>query len=181
MRYRIIEQVGPRRKFVLVLDAGEEVIAAIHHFAAELKVQGASLIGIGALSSARLGWFNPATQEFRENHVDEQAEVLSITGNIAVGEDGHDHGHAHVHGHGDVKLHLHVSLGLGDASVRGGHLVEGRVAPTMELIIEEAEEHMVRGVDAVTGLVLLEPRQPLKDAMVCPTQASAGDVQGERG
>jgi len=173
MRYRIIEQVGARRKFVLVLDPGEEVTEAVTHFATELKVQGASLTGIGALSSARLGWFNPTTKEFRENHVDEQAEVLSITGNIATGEDGHDHGHAHLHGDGDVKLHLHISLGLGDATVRGGHLVEGHVSPTMELIIAEAEEHMVRGVDAVTGLVLLEPRQKLTDTLSCPNRAAA--------
>jgi predicted DNA-binding protein with PD1-like motif len=173
MRYRIIEQVGARRKFVLVLDMGEEVTEAITHFATELNVQGASLTGIGALSRARLGWFNPATKEFRENHIDEQAEVLSITGNIATGEDGHDHGHAHLHGDGPVKLHLHISLGLGDATVRGGHLVEGYVAPTMELIVTEAEEHLTRGVDAVTGLVLLEPRQKLTDTLTCPSRAAA--------
>lgn len=173
MRYRIIEQVGARRQFVLVLEMGEEVIEAITHFATELKVQGASLTGIGALSGARLGWFNPATKEFRENRVDEQAEVLSITGNIAIGEDGHDHGHAHLHGDGPVKLHLHISLGLADGTVRGGHLVEGLVAPTMELIVSEAGEHLLRGVDAVTGLVLLEPRQKLTHTLVCPSQAAA--------
>lgn len=165
MRYRIIEQMGARRKFVLVLDMGEEVTAAVSQFATELGITGASLSGIGALSRARLGWFNPTTKEFRENHVDEQAEVLAITGNIATGEDGHDHGHAHIHGDGTVKLHMHIALGLGDASVRGGHLVEGWVSPTMELIVAEADSHLVRGVDAATGLVLLEPRQAPGDSL----------------
>ncbi len=154
MRYRILEDVGGRRKFVLVLEAGEEVVESITHFATELKVRGASLSGIGALSRAKLGWFNPATKEFRENRIDEQAEVLAITGNIAEGVTADEHGPA-----GGVKLHIHIVLGCGDASVRGGHLVAGWVSPTMELIVEEAAAHLTRGLDAATGLVLLEPRQ----------------------
>lgn len=153
MRYRVLEDVGGRRKFVLVLDQGEEVVASIAHFATELLVKGASLTGIGALSHATLGWFNPATKEFRQNEVGEQAEVLAITGNIAEGVD-HD-GEPDT---GGVKLHLHIVLGCGDASVKGGHLVAGLVSPTMELIVEEAAEHLTRGVDGASGLVLLEPR-----------------------
>ena len=157
MRYRILEDIGGRRKFVLVLDAGEEVVAAVTHFATELGVKGASLTGIGALSHTELGWFNPATKEFRSNTVDEQAEVLAITGNIAEA-DGDD-GHAHGDPGSPVRLHIHIALGCADASVRGGHLVSGTVSPTMELIVDEAAEHMTRGLDARSGLVLLEPRQ----------------------
>ena len=170
MRYRILEDIGGRRKFVLVLEAGEEVVESVSHFATELKVKGASLTGIGALSRAKLGWFNPATKEFRENRVDEQAEVLAITGNIAEGTaaDDHDGGSA-----GGVKLHIHIVLGCGDASVRGGHLVAGRVSPTMELIIEEVAAHLTRGLDAETGLVLLEPRQPCSHALHLPAERVA--------
>jgi predicted DNA-binding protein with PD1-like motif len=171
MRYRILEDIGGRRKFVLVLEAGEEVVESITHFAAELKVRGASLTGIGALSRARLGWFNPATKEFRENRVDEQAEVLAITGNIAEGVSADDHEGESA---GGVKLHIHIVLGCGDASVRGGHLVAGRVSPTMELIIEEVAAHLTRGLDAETGLVLLEPRQqPCPHTLHLPTERVA--------
>jgi predicted DNA-binding protein with PD1-like motif len=163
MRYRILEDIGGRRKFVLVLEAGEEVVESITHFATELKVKGASLTGIGALSRAKLGWFNPATKEFRENRVDEQAEVLAITGNIAEGVTTDDHEPA-----GGVKLHIHVVLGCGDASVRGGHLVAGWVSPTMELIIDEVAAHLTRGLDTETGLVLLEPRQPCPHTLRLP-------------
>jgi predicted DNA-binding protein with PD1-like motif len=171
MRYRVIEQVGERRTFVLVLDAGEEVTQALTTFATELGLQGASLTGIGALSRASLGWFNPQTKEFRQNEVTEQAEVLAITGNIARADDGDAaeaaHDHPHVHGEGPVRLHIHIVLGCGDSSVRGGHLVSGIVSPTMELIVAEAETHLRRGLDAETGLVLLEPRHP------CPHRLQA--------
>ena len=59
---------------------------------------------------SRLGWFNPATKEFRQNEIDEQTEVLSITGNIAENVD--EGGRAGT----EVKLHLHVVLGCGDAT-----------------------------------------------------------------
>lgn len=174
MRYRILEDIGGRRKFVLVLEAGEEVTEAVTHFAAELGITGASLTGIGALSRAELAWFNPATKEFRANTIAEQAEVLSITGNIAeaTGDDDHDHGHAHVHAGGEnntVRLHMHIALGCRDASVKGGHLVSGVVSPTMELVIDEAAEHLKRGLDAQTGLVLLEPRQTCPHQLTVPS------------
>ncbi len=169
MRYRVLEDIGGRRKFVLVLDAGEEVTEAVIHFATELGVKGASLTGIGALSHAELGWFNPATKEFRQNTVAEQCEVLSITGNIAEGDEDDDDGDAHGDGDGP-RLHIHIALGCGDASVKGGHLVSGIVSPTMELIIEEAAEHMTRGLDKETGLVLLEPRQACPHRLSIPTK-----------
>ncbi|SLN52193.1 PPC domain-containing DNA-binding protein [Roseisalinus antarcticus] len=174
MRYRILEDIGGRRKFVLVLDAGEEVTEAVAHFAAELGVKGASLSGIGALSRSHLGWFNPATKEFRENQIDEQTEVLAITGNIAEAaeSDGHGHEHPHIHGAAQgVRLHMHIVLGCGDATVRGGHLVSGTVSPTMELIVEEAATHLTRGLDASSGLVLLEPRQPCPNRLDVPRLA----------
>ena len=172
MRYRILEDIGGRRKFVLVLDAGEEVVAAITRFASELGVKGASLTGIGALSHSRLGYFDPATKEFTANEIGEQTEVLSIVGNIAeaVGDDpdGDDHGEA-----GGVRLHIHIVLGCRDASVRGGHLVAGWVSPTMELIVEEAQAHLTRGLDAATGLVLLEPRHPCHQRLDAPARGKA--------
>jgi len=169
MRYRVLEDIGGRRKFVLVLDAGEEVVAAVTHFATALGVKGASLTGIGALSHAELGWFNPATREFRANSIAEQAEVLTITGNIAEAEDDDDHPHGHDPG-SPVRLHIHIALGCSDATVRGGHLVSGTVSPTMELIIDEAAQHLTRGLDARSGLVLLEPRQACPHELEIPAR-----------
>jgi predicted DNA-binding protein with PD1-like motif len=51
--------------------------------------------------------------------------VLSLIGDIAEGDDGR------------ASLHLHASLGLADGSVRGGHLLAGKVRPTLEVTITE--------------------------------------------
>ncbi|EIE49283.1 DNA-binding protein with PD1-like DNA-binding motif [Salipiger aestuarii] len=145
MRYKLLEDIGGRRKFVLALDAGENAIESITAFAQDHDLGATSLTGIGAFAQASLGYFNPATKEFRQNDITDQTEVLSMIGNIAVEADGKH------------KLHVHVVLGCIDATTRGGHLIEASVRPTLEIVLEESPAHLARGVDAKSGLVLLQP------------------------
>jgi predicted DNA-binding protein with PD1-like motif len=161
MRHKLLEAEGGRRKFVLVLDAGEEALAAIKAFAKEQDLEGSSVSGIGAFENCSFGHFNPATKEFTRNDISVQSEVLALTGNIAGSsepDDDDDDGDA---GEADdgPHLHIHCVVGLRDATTRGGHLIQGIVRPTMELIIEESPVHMNRGMDRASGLVLLQPNQ----------------------
>jgi uncharacterized protein len=75
--------------------------------------------------------------------VHEQVEVLSLVGNIARDEDG------------EPKVHAHVVLGRSDGTTRGGHLLEGRVRPTLEVVLTETPEHLRRKTDEETGLPLI--------------------------
>jgi len=145
MRHKLLEDIDGRRKFVLVLDAGEDAVATITAFAQAQNLGATSLTGIGAFAHSSLGYFNPATKEFRQNDINEQTEVLSMIGNIAVDDAGNH------------KMHVHVVLGCIDATTRGGHLIEASVRPTLELVLEESPAHLTRGVDAKSGLVLLQP------------------------
>ena len=163
MRYKLLEAEDGRRKFVLVLDEGEEAVTAIKAFAKDQNLQGSTVAGIGAFENCSFGHFNPATKEFTRNDLSVQAEVLALNGNIA-GDLGHDDGHDDDDGDDDEAddgphLHLHCVVGLRDATTRGGHLIQGIVRPTMELIIEESPVHMNRGLDHASGLVLLQPNQ----------------------
>lgn len=160
MRHTLLENECGRRRFVLVLDAGEEAISAIRRFAAEQKLAGSAISGIGAFARCTFGHFDPTTREFTRNTIDAQVEVLSLLGNIAGPDDPADDDD----GDGDDAadgplLHIHCVVGLRDASARGGHLVEGIVRPTMELMIEESPTHLQRGHDRASGLVLLQPNQ----------------------
>jgi uncharacterized protein len=157
MRHKLLEHDDGRRKFVLVLDAGEEAVAK------QQELQGSTVAGIGAFETCSFGHFNPATKEFTRNDLTVQAEVLALNGNIA-GELGQHDGHEDDDGDGDSEdngphLHLHCVVGLNDASTRGGHLIQGIVRPTMELVIEESPVHLNRGLDSASGLVLLQPNQ----------------------
>lgn len=39
-------------------------------------------------------------------------------------------------------MHAHVVLGTSDGTTRGGHLLEARVRPTLEVIVVESPEHL---------------------------------------
>jgi predicted DNA-binding protein with PD1-like motif len=73
----------------------------------------------------------------------ELVEVLNLTGNIALAD-------------GEPKLHPHVVLGKADGSAHGGHLLEGHVRPTLEVIVTESPVHLRRRSDPETGLALIE-------------------------
>jgi uncharacterized protein len=52
---------------------------------------------------------------------------------------------------------VHVVIGKRDGSAHGGHLLEARVQPTLEVMIVESPATMQRTIDPATGLPLLEP------------------------
>ena len=62
---------------------------------------------------------------------------------------------------GRRTVHCHLTVGLEDASVRGGHLVEATVSPTLEIIITVEPSILRKRFDACSGLTLFDP-SPLK-------------------
>src|SRR6266513_648029 len=117
---------------VIILDSGEEAFAALTRFDNESGISAASLTAIGAFERATVGWFDIASKRYRKIEVNEQCEVLSAIGDIAVGDDG------------KPSLHVHAVLGLSDGSTRGGHLLEGHVCPTLEVTLIEMPAHLRR-------------------------------------
>ena len=57
------------------------------------------------------------------------------------------------------QLHVHLVLGRRDGTAWAGHLVEGRVRPTLEVIVTEAPAHLRKQADPETGLSFIRPRQ----------------------
>ncbi len=50
----------------------------------------------------------------------------------------------------------HVVLGLSDGSTRGGHLLEGTVRPTLEVVLTEAPSTLRRKKGADLGITLID-------------------------
>lgn len=135
---------GSERTYILVLDQGEEAFAAISTFAQDNQIGGASLTAIGAFSSATLGFFDFTTKRYDEIPVDEQTEVLSAIGDIAIGDDG------------KASLHMHVVLGRADGSTMGGHFIKGIVRPTLEVVIRECSVELRRRKRDDLGIALID-------------------------
>ena len=141
MRSKLIYD-GPQRTFVMVFDHGDEVLENLLAFAKEHRLSAAEFTGIGAFSDAVLGYFDWQKKDYERIPVDEQVEVLNLTGNIALAD-------------GEPKLHPHVVVGKADGTAHGGHLLEAHVRPTLEVIITESPAHLQRRSDPETGLALI--------------------------
>ena len=144
MKNKVVSNKAGSRTTVAVLDSGEEAFATLTRFADARGISGASLTAIGAFESAVVGWFDFATKSYRKIRVDEQCEVLSAIGDVATGDDG------------KASLHVHVVLGLSDGTTRGGHLLEGKVRPTLEVVLEEARAGLRRRKRPDLGIALID-------------------------
>ena len=148
MEARQIHEGDGQKTFVLVFDTGDEAVSGLTEFAEERSLEAASFTAIGAFGAATLGYFDLDEKEYQKIPVHEQVEVLSLVGNIARKEDG------------EPQVHAHTVLGRSDGTIRGGHLLEGRVRPTLEVVLTEAPSHLRREIDEETGLPLIDIQNP---------------------
>jgi predicted DNA-binding protein with PD1-like motif len=144
MKSKLVSDEPTAKLQVVILDTGEEAFAALTRFANDAKISAASLTAIGAFESATVGWFDFATKSYKKIAINEQCEVLSAIGDVAIGDDGR------------ASLHVHIVLGLSDGSTRGGHLLEGKVRPTLEVVLTETPSKLRRKKRADLGIALID-------------------------
>ncbi|MEU2611039.1 PPC domain-containing DNA-binding protein [Micromonospora sp. NPDC007271] len=133
---------GDRRVVVVVVDKGEDAVAAVTEAAQRNGIRGARVTAVGGFAEADLGYFERERRDYRRIPVREQVEVLSLLGDIAEDK-------------GKAALHVHAVLGRRDGSTIGGHLLRGAVWPTLEVVISEVGASLAKRVDPETGLALL--------------------------
>ena len=145
MRWKLLYE-GDERTFALIFQTGDEVISGLNAFAREMNLRASRLTAIGAFSDAVLGFFEWETKRYKPIPVREQVEVLSLTGDVAIGKEG-------------PVVHAHVVVGKADGTAHGGHLMEARVRPTLEVILTEEPAHLRRRLDRESGLPLIDPAE----------------------
>jgi len=144
MKSKIINE-GPERTIALVFDRGDEVVATLEKFAAAQGLAAARFTAIGAFERVTLGYFDWETKQYERIPVEEQVEVLSLVGDLALDGD-------------KPKLHAHAVLGRRDGSTVGGHLLEATVRPTLEVLLIDSPGYLRRRRDPVSGLALIDLR-----------------------
>jgi predicted DNA-binding protein with PD1-like motif len=85
MRTKVLGE-GESRTIALIFDTGDEVVPALERYAQEQGLDAAHFTAIGAFSRATLGYFSWEQKEYLKIPVDEQVEVLTLTGDIALQE-----------------------------------------------------------------------------------------------
>lgn len=128
----------------LIFETGDEVMSLLKDFARRENIRAARFTGIGAFREATLAYFDWEKKDYLDIPVQEQVEVLVLTGDIAWKDD-------------QPVAHVHAVLGRRDGSTVGGHLRKGFVRPTLELMLTEAGA-LERHLDPASGLALIAPR-----------------------
>ena len=133
------------KTYALIFDKGDEVIAELTTFAKAEGLVGAHFTAIGAFSRVTLGFFDRARKDYTKIPLPEQVEVLSLVGDVALQD-------------GEPKVHAHVVVGKADGTAHGGHLLDARVWPTLELVLTESPRELTRRSDRESGLALIDLR-----------------------
>lgn len=141
MKSKVIKRIG-ERTFVLVMDNGDEVVRTLTEFAKAQGLAGSHFTAIGALRNVTLGFFDWHTKDYRRIELDEQVEVLSLLGDIALDE-------------GEPRVHAHIVVGKRDGTAHGGHLLGAQVRPTLEIVLIETPALLRRTFDPESGLALI--------------------------
>jgi uncharacterized protein len=141
VRTKLIHDAS-EKTFAIVLDKGDEVTSSLLTFAKDNKLSASHFTAIGAFDSVTLGFFERDRKDYKRIRIEEQVEVLSLAGDITLEDDR-------------PKVHAHVVVGKSDGSAHGGHLLEARVWPTLEVIVVESPSHLERKMDEETGLALI--------------------------
>ena len=146
MQHKLLHESAGQRTFALVLETGDEAMSSIESFAKQHRIAAAQISGIGAFSAVTLKYFDWDQKSYLSNEVNEQVEVASLLGDVALAPSG------------EPSIHVHLVVGRRDGSALAGHLGSGQVRPTLELVLTESPTHLQKVKDAATGLALIQPK-----------------------
>ena len=148
MRSRLIAESELGRRYVLVLERGDALMAEVKAFAARERLRAAEFTGIGAVSSAKLAAFDPDNREYVDIPDPGQTELASLNGRITA------EGRRLRRAAEERQLHVHCVVAE-DGSTIAGHVFELVIRPTCELFVTESAENLARVEDPDSGLPVI--------------------------
>jgi len=144
MQSKLVSKPGETRVWIAVLEMGEEAKQSLLALAKKEGIDAASFVALGAFEEAVIGYFDWQKKTYQPIPIGEQVEVITLVGDIVPDENG------------KPSLHAHIVLGRSDGSTRGGHLIEGRIRPTLEITITETPAHLTRRKHPELSVALIE-------------------------
>jgi predicted DNA-binding protein with PD1-like motif len=145
MQSKLLHEDSGQRTFALVLQTGDEAMGSLQELASKEGITAAHLTAIGAFRRAQIAYFDWELKRYVPIPISEQVEVASLIGDIAVAD-------------GKPSVHVHTVLGRSDGTAMAGHLQQGHVRPTLEIIVTEQPAHLRKVKDPESGLALISLR-----------------------
>ena len=134
-------KVNVGRSFLLRANHNSDIIDFLAEFAEKNKITTASFTAIGALKSAKLGFYDQEKHEYSEMLLSVPQEIACCIGNVSLKES-------------KPFAHAHAVLTDNKGNTRGGHLLEGKVFAAEVHLTELTGAKPIRKKDSMTGLSL---------------------------
>jgi predicted DNA-binding protein with PD1-like motif len=144
MQVQVLNRSSQETTYAVIFGRGDEVMAGLTEFAQQRHLGASRITGIGGIDNATVGYLHKGDKRHTPIPINQQCEVLSLLGDIALF-------------HNKPVVHIHMVVGLADGSTRGGHLLNARVWPTMEVIVTEYPNTMHKRLDPETGMAFIDP------------------------
>ncbi len=133
-------------EYIIRLEKGENFIKKIENLAEIEDIKTGFFNAIGAATSAQISFYDRDKKEYINNNLDEDHEIISLTGNVTTVE-------------GKPFIHAHCVLSNKNFECTGGHLKEGIVGATCEIYLKKLDLRIGRQMDDEIGLKLLDCKQ----------------------
>lgn len=144
-KWKLLKDSPDERVYVVNFYKGDEVLSGLTDFAIAQHVVDAHFTGIGAVSSATLAWLDLPKKLYHAIPVQEQVEVLALTGDIATYQN-------------KPVVHMHAVVGKHDGQTMGGHVFELNVNPTIEIFLTANTASLAKRADEASGMKLIDPQ-----------------------
>jgi predicted DNA-binding protein with PD1-like motif len=143
----MIVNVSTERGIMGRLAKGDDLLSALGKHCAAAGIRLGEVRAIGAVSCARVGFYDQVERRYMFHQLNKPLEILSLIGNISLKD-------------GEPFVHAHVTLSDEEGRAFGGHLAEGTIVFACEFAITEyhSEKSLNRGLDDETGLFLWPAR-----------------------
>ena len=129
--------------YFIRLERGEKIVESVKDFCSSNDIKCGYFSGIGALNEVELAHYIVEDKKYTSKMLKQPLEIVNLTGNIATLDD-------------DVYLHCHITLSDEKMQAIAGHLNEGKIAATCEIILVELDAKINRKHDDFIGLNLLD-------------------------
>jgi predicted DNA-binding protein with PD1-like motif len=129
--------------FIGRFECGDDLLESLASFCKKEKITLGTFNVIGAVKSAKLGYFNQDEKKYTGCvDLDKKLEIASCMGNISLKD-------------GEIMVHAHIVLADFEGKAYGGHLMPGAKIFAAEFHIQElVGGELKRGRDEITGLPL---------------------------
>ena len=129
--------------YVIRLERGEKIIETLKNFCTNNKIECGYFFGIGALGEAELAHYIVENKKYTSKTLKQPLEIINMSGNITTMNK-------------EVYLHCHITLSDEEMKAVAGHLKEGTISATCEIVLVKLDATISRKHDDFIGLNLLD-------------------------